>query len=166
MAQVLLAGGAYLDLYGSRQALVAGCGYVNDATTSIGATIYRPLSDVSAGNWTPTSGATLFGVLNESTPDDGEYARSGVSPVDDIMKVRFSAPGARPVNTGHIVRYRLYAQGTLAMVVRLKQGATTIKTWTHSPAPTTVTAFEQTLSEGEASSLTSGDPMDIEVEAG
>jgi len=165
MAQVLFAGGAYLNLDGSRQALVAGAGYVNDATTSIGSTIYRPLSDVSAGSWTPSTGSDLFAMLNESSPDDGNYAQSSVSPTTDIMMVRFAAPGARPVNTGHIIRYRLYALGTLVMVVRLKQGGSTIKEWTHNPAPTTVTAFERTLSEGEASSLTSGDPMDIEVEA-
>jgi hypothetical protein len=163
--EALLPGGAYANLNGSREALVAGHAYVIDYSSGITTTIYRPLSDVSAGNWTPSSGGSHYAMLNESSPDDGNYSQSGVNPTDDAMKVRFTSPGARPVNTGHIIRYRIKQQGGANMTVRLKQGVTTVASWTHTPAPVDWTTYERTLSEGEASSLTSGDPMDIETEA-
>lgn len=166
MTEYLAANGCYLNLDGSRQALVASFGYINDRTTSVETTFFRPLSDVSAGNWTPSTGAALFSTMNESAFSDAEYSQSGLNPTADAMKVRFGAPGTRPVNTNHTFRYRIRVQGTLAMTVRLKQGVTTIKTWTHSPAPTSYTTFEQTLTEGEAATLTAGDAMDLEVEAG
>ncbi|HOF29434.1 MAG TPA: hypothetical protein PK441_01200 [Burkholderiaceae bacterium] len=39
-------------------------------------TIYRPNSDVSVSGWTPSTGATVYGVIDETTLDDADYATS------------------------------------------------------------------------------------------
>lgn len=122
----------------------------------------RPSSDISAGTWLPSTGANLYAMLDEIAPDNSDY---DYTPTASAMTVKFSS-GTDPVSsTGHIVRYRI--NGTLGsiLVVDLKQGASIIKTWTHSPAPNIFTTYEQTLSGAEADSITDYTDLRLTVTA-
>ena len=50
----------------------------------------RPALDLAAGSWTPSSGDSLFAMLNEEAPVDTTYIRSAVSPVEDTAKLRIT----------------------------------------------------------------------------
>lgn len=120
-----------------------------------------PTSDISAGNWTPSTGSTLFGTIDELTLSDTDYDQSGLSPVSaDVMEVKFQAggdPGVSNDGADHHIKYRLGKDSTggdqIDMTVKLYQGATLIHTWTHT-AVDALTTFDQTLSDAEANSIT------------
>jgi hypothetical protein len=68
-----------------------------------------PVSDVSAGGWTPIPATppTLYDKIDEASADDADYIMSREIPLGDAAEVRLSALGA-PVSTdGHTVRVRL-----------------------------------------------------------
>ena len=50
----------------------------------------RPSQDLDAGSWTPSSGLSLFAMVNEEDVDDLTYIRSGVDPTDDTAKLRLT----------------------------------------------------------------------------
>lgn len=121
----------------------------------------RPTSDVSAGTWTASSGSDLFAMLDETAANDSDYiVTTGVS----TCEVALGSLTDPYVSTGHIVRYRISATGG-GIIVRLRQGTTTIASWTHSPAPTSLTTYEQTLSGAEADSITSYAALKLQFEA-
>jgi hypothetical protein len=68
------------------------------------------------------------------------------------------------LSAGHIVRYRISATGG-GIIVRLREGSTTIASWTHNPAPASPTTYAQTLSGGEADSITSYSALSLQFEA-
>lgn len=147
--------------------LPAAAGGGNTASPSKGAaslTGHTPLinpqlihmgSDISAGGWTPSTGATLYGVIDESVASDADYIQSGVSPSHDVCEVKF-ASATDPVRSDeHVVRYRISStSGTGNIDVKLYCGATLIHTWTHTSVPSTPTTFTQVLSGAEADSIT------------
>ncbi len=112
-------------------------------------------SDISAGGWTPSTGATLYGVIDEAVASDADYIQSGVSPSHDVCEIKF-ASATDPVRSDeHVIRYRISStSGTGNMDVKLYCGATLIKTWTHTNVPATPTTYTQVLSGGEADSIT------------
>jgi hypothetical protein len=59
---------------------------------SVGMTAH-PISDVSAGSWTASTGSDLYAMIDEETASDSDYDRSGASPSDDTMEVRLTALG-------------------------------------------------------------------------
>lgn len=69
-----------------------------------------PVSDVSAGTWTPSTGATLFATIDDDPAiDDTDYDLSGATPVNDTMEVALQAldvPVAGDVQI--VVRHRLH----------------------------------------------------------
>jgi len=110
----------------------------------------RPISDVSAGGWTASTGSDLFAMLDETSANDSDYITSTTASTCEVALGSLSDPA---LSTGHIVRYRISATGG-GIIVRLRQGTTTIATWTHDPAPASLTTYSQTLSSGEADSIT------------
>lgn len=123
---------------------------------------FRPSSDVSAGTWTASAGATLYGTLDETVADDSDYiTTTGVSTCKVSLGVA-SNPGI--TTTPHKVRYRI-SSNYGGIIVRLKQGATTIATWVHNPAPVYEATFTQTLSAGEVSSINYANALELEFEA-
>ena len=112
--------------------------------------LLAPISDLSAGGWTPSSGSDLYAMLDEGTASDADYI---VSTTATSCEMRLAVGTDPIVSTGHILRYRLLAgNGSIAAV--LKQGATTIASY----GPHTLTGaaqdFSQTLTSGEANSIT------------
>lgn len=121
----------------------------------------RPTSDVSAGTWTASSGSDLFAMLDETTANDTDYIVTTGTSTCEVALGTMSDPA---ISSGHIVRYRLSATSG-GITVRLRQGTTTIATWTHASAPTSLTTYEQTLTGGEADSITDYSALRLQFEA-
>ena len=118
--------------------------------------LLRPTSDLSTGTWTPSSGPSLFAMLNEAVANDATF---DVTSQASTFKVAFAA-GVNPgVTTGHVVRYRIVGSQT----VSLMQGATVIASW--AQAPTVMTTFAQTLTGVQAASITDYTTLSLQFQA-
>ena len=116
-----------------------------------------PISDLSAGGWTPSTGSDLYAMLDESTASDADYI---VSTTASSCEMRVTTGSDPAVSTGHVLRYRLLAgEGSIAVV--LKQGSTTIASFGPHTMTGSAQDFAQTLSGGEADSIT--DYSDLRV---
>lgn len=127
----------------------------SNRVTSAAFTTYQrisPASDVSAGAWTSSLGGTLAAALDEPTADDTDYITT-TTPGDQCTLAL--QPASDPAsNEGHRVSYRIRGNGSSGMQVELLQGATVIATWIHTLVPVSWTTYTQTLSAGEADSIT------------
>lgn len=121
----------------------------------------RPTSDISSGTWTASSGSDLYAMLDESAPDDGDYIVTTGASTCEVALGTLSDPGS---SAGHVVRYRI-SSASGGITVRLRQGTTTIATWTHASAPSSLTTYEQTLTGGEADSITDYSALRLQFEA-
>ena len=112
----------------------------------------RPTADITVGSWVPSTGSTLYGVLDEASPDDGDNATLAGT---GTMEVKF-APGLDPnVSYGHTVRYRVQGDGARQWVARLVQGTTVISTdATRTPPSGGYTTYSWTLTDAEANAIT------------
>lgn len=88
-------------------------------------------------------------MVDETIADDGDYDQTTAASSMTLALGVGTDPGS---SSGHIVRYRIKGTGDLTVV--LMQGASTIATWAHTPAPGSFTTYEQTLSGAEADSIT------------
>lgn len=120
-----------------------------------------PISDVSAGAWTPSAGSDLYAMIDETVASDTDYISTVSASTCEVALGSLSDPAS---SSGHIVRYRLSAEAG-GVIVRLRQGTTTIASWTHSPAPSSLTTYAQTLSGGEADSITDYTALKLQFEA-
>lgn len=112
-----------------------------------------PTSTVTAGSWLPSTGASLPAMIDEQTPDDdGDYIATQTP--GDYCEFAISVLIDPTTGTNHLPAYRIWGNGTSGIEVTVKQGATVIATFTHDPAPTTPTTYNQTLSGTEADSIT------------
>jgi len=121
----------------------------------------RPTSDVSAGTWTASAGSDLFAMLDETSANDSDYITTTSASTCEVALGSLTDPAS---STGHIVRYRISATGG-GIIVRLREGSTTIASWTHNPAPASLTTYAQTLSGGEADSITNYAALKLQFEA-
>lgn len=64
----------------------------------------RPSSDISAGSWTPSTGSTLYTLVDETSADDGDYVLTTSSLSE--FRVGLSAVSDPGISTGHILRFR------------------------------------------------------------
>lgn len=140
-----------------------GSGTGGTATGGSGAvaTIARPSSDISSSGWSASSGADLFAMLDEVTPDDADYIIA--STVGAVCEIGLSAVADPGTSSGQVMRYRLWSPTGNGATVKLKQGATTIATWTHATLPTTATLYTQALTAGECDAITNYSALSIEV---
>lgn len=121
----------------------------------------RPTSDVSAGGWTASTGSDLFAMLDETSANDSDYITTTSASTCEVALGSLTDPAS---STGHIVRYRISATGG-GIIVRLREGTTTIASWTHDPAPASLTTYSQTLSGSEADSITNYAALKLQFEA-
>jgi hypothetical protein len=84
----------------------------------------RPASDVTSGDWTPSTGTALYAVLDEASPNDGDFITSGSSL--DTCEVALT-PGSAP-GVGDVV-LRVRARLTGAPV-----GLELVAVWASDPA--------------------------------
>ncbi len=124
--------------------------------------LLAPASDISAGAWLPSTGTDLFAMIDESSASDADYDYTDSL---STMEVKFAAGSDPSSSGGHVLRYRLRGDGTTDAVVTLKQGTTTIATWTETNVPTSATTFEHTLSGAEADSITDYTNLRLSVQA-
>jgi len=101
-----------------------------------------PDSDVSAGAWTPSTGATLFGVLDETSVDDADYISTTSN---STAVVGLSDPAGTPSAGTRTLTYRLKGSAAKKVVVTYRGDGGTLHTFTHDPAPTALTTFNQTV---------------------
>lgn len=118
----------------------------------------RPSSDVTTASWTPSTGATLWGVIDESTASDTDFIE-GSGTTNDTCEVGLSAVTDPQVNTNHIVRYRYRKNASAGnsrdIRVELYQGGTLIAAGsTHTPTTATWTAGTFTLTGTQADAIT------------
>jgi len=122
-----------------------------------GATLFLiPISDISRGAWRASTGLNLFAMVDDEAPDDSDFITSSKNPSADAYTLLLE-PGVDPgVDFGHklIYRFRKVGAGTADITVCLKQGATTIATFTHTDISASYTLAEQVLSDAEAATIT------------
>jgi len=63
----------------------------------------RPIADVAINAWTPSSGVTLYPMVNEVTPDDGTFIRSPSNPVNAECELTLNDVEPFGTNEGDIV---------------------------------------------------------------
>lgn len=119
--------------------------------------LLAPIADLSAGGWTPSSGSDIYAMLDESTASDTDYI---VSSTASSCEMRLAVGGDPAVSTGHILRYRLLS-GTGSITAILKQGSTTIASFGPHTLTGSAQDFAQTLSAGQADSIS--DYSDLRV---
>lgn len=136
-------------------------GAVVDGTSQHQTITYQllaPNQDITSGSWLPSTGATLYGVLDEASPDPSDYAYTyGAS----TFEVKLSTGNSPTANAPQTMRYQLLA-GSGTIQVTLKQGATTIASWSHSLTGATQ-LFYQTLTSGQATSISDYSDLRVEV---
>lgn len=116
-----------------------------------------PSSDVSPGGWTPSSGTTLYEVLDEVSADDSDYITASVATTCEVKL----APAVDPLTSGnHSITYRVLP-GIGNITATLKCGTVTIATWGPHILTGATQEFTQVLSSGQADSIT--DYADIRV---
>jgi hypothetical protein len=119
---------------------------------------YRPDGDVVDGLWLPSTGSDLYATIDEDVPSDTDYNYTKVASTFEVSLSNQSDP---TTSIGHKIRYRI--RGTRTIIVRLKQGATNIASWTHSSPPSSFTTFEQVLTTIEADSITDYSDLRVEI---
>jgi hypothetical protein len=132
--------------------------------------VMRPDSDLLSGGWTTHTGATtgLWEQVDEVYANDADFIRSEPGPTSDIVRLSMTDATDPNVSTGHILRYRYGKQdndGQVDLIVRLKQGASTIASWTHTDIPFTPVTAEQTLNGTETDNITDYTDIRLEFEA-
>ena len=65
----------------------------------------------------------------------------------------------------HLVEYNAKGNGSTDLIVRLKQGTSTIASWTETNVPDIDTYYSHTLTNGEADSITDYSDLRVEFEA-
>ena len=128
----------------------------------------RPDSDLVTGNWSPSTGSSLYAVIDEETASDSDY----ISVTDDgsgtleTCEVGLESVTDPEVTTGHSVVVRAYTDsyyGSVYLSVKLKTSSDTIKTSSFTPS-SSFANFTMSLSSSEASDIGSSGYADLRVE--
>lgn len=127
----------------------------------------RPDADDATGGWTNEAGGTpLYTSVDETSAADADYIRSAINPSADVCRVRLSNPSGGIAPPGKLrVRYRNGGSGAIDLIVRLKQGTSTIATRTFDDIPTTFTDALIALDTGEYSAITDFNDLFVELQA-
>lgn len=131
----------------------------------------RPITDITDGLWTNEAGSNvnLYASIDETSASDTDYIQSSSSPASaDIAEVGLTSLSDPVSSTGHKVRYRYKKDATggdqINLTVRLMQGTTEIASWSHTNIDA-ITSAEQTLSTGQADSITDYTNLRLRFEA-
>lgn len=125
--------------------------------------IARPISDISNTGWVPSTGTELHPMIGETVRDDATFIAA--TAVGALCECGLESIGDPNVSTGHsLPPLVLSAPGGGGITVRLRQGTTTIATWTYHPGATP-TEYTPTLSGAEADSITDYTALRLQFEA-
>lgn len=135
----------------------------------------RPDEDVLKGGWTDVAGGdgdgALYDEVDESTRNDADFARSATLTIlgqTDTWVMGLTSVEDPQTSSNHIVRYVYKKDGgavNVRLTVRLLEGGTQIASWTHTNIGTSSTLATQTLSAGEANSITNYSNLRLEFTA-
>ena len=132
--------------------------WVSAAVASVSAPVYTyptlavPNSDIAAGAWTPSTSTSLYSCIDETPYNDADFISvSGASTCEVALNTT-----AYPGGANQVISYRASSVNGSTLTVRIRQGGTTIASWTHS-LTSTITLYNQTLTSGQIAALTSGD---------
>ena len=114
-------------------------------------TLGRPASDTSTGQWTPSSGATLSGVLDEALADDGDFISVAAFSTCEVLLSETNYPGSAE----QTVSYRASSTTGNGLTVTLKQNGSPIASWSHA-LTSTVTLYTQTLTAPQIALIGAG----------
>jgi hypothetical protein len=158
----------------STGALVVAMGTVTLASTAQALTVtdfqvLSPDADVTIGSWTDELGGTtnIYQSIDEVEPNDADFVQSEESPAASAYKASIT-PGLDPlVSESHFIEYRYRKLGgaQINLTVRLKEGAATVASWSHTDIPAAWTEAVQELSSAEADAITDYGLLDVEFEA-
>lgn len=114
-------------------------------------TVGRPANDTAAGAWTPSTGGTLSGAIDESAYDDADYISVASLSTCELQLNDTVFPGG----SSQVLSYRAQSTTGNGLTVTLKQGATTIASWSHG-LTSTLTTYTQTLTAPQIASIVAG----------
>lgn len=134
--------------------------FVFDAVAAV--QVARPIADLSNTGWSPSSGADLYPMVGETVRDDASYITASL--VGAICELDLADLADPAVSTGHLPTLVLSAPGGGGITIRLRQGTTTIATWTYHPGATP-TEYTPALSGAEADSITDYTALRLQFEA-
>lgn len=120
-----------------------------------------PISDVSDGAWTPSTGADNYATIDEAVPSDTDYDSVTSASTFEVAVTVLTDPAT---GGGHYVRYRVGGLGD-SITVRLRQGTTTIASWTDTDLTPTPRTVERYLTTAEANSITDYTVLRLQFEA-
>jgi hypothetical protein len=121
-----------------------------------------PISDVSNSGWVASSGSDLYPMIGESVRNDSTYIYAVVPGA--ICEEQLTALGDPDSSVDHLPTLVLSAPGGGGITVRLREGTTTIASWTYYP-PSTPTEYQPTLTGTEANSIGSYSALKYQIEA-
>lgn len=147
------AGGAFTGMVTLDGIIISGS-FSGSAPTQFS----RPISDVSAGGWTPSTGSDLWPMLDETSASDSDYIETATA---STATVGLSTP-TYPGGAVQTLSVRAASDDGSTLTVRLKQGATLIATRTQV-LTSTYTTYNWTLDAGEIALITAG-PFTLDVE--
>lgn len=133
--------------------------------------IGRPWGDTSLDGWTDEVAGTvdIYKSIYEVAKDNNDYVQSPTALNNEIYKVKLSDIGGITIDQSNVKLYYTYkkslATDTVNLKVRLIENTTTIVEYTHTDIPNTWTDQEQTLTLGQASSITDWTDLYLEFEA-
>jgi hypothetical protein len=104
------------------------------------------------------SATPLFDKIDESTASDADLIVSATNPVNDTCEVGLNAATDPVSSVNHVLSYRYKKSANagrqIDLVVRLMQGSTIIVSFTHTAIGNTIVQADQTLTGGQADSIT------------
>jgi hypothetical protein len=126
------------------------------------------ITDSNVSGWTSNVGGSLFAAIDETSPADTDFIYTSTNSTARFKLTSLLDPQTL---TGHTLSYRIQSLTSGNMRVKLYQsGGTTISagtlivTYTHAPAPTSFTTYNQTLTSGEVDSITDYTDLYVEFE--
>lgn len=129
----------------------SGTATVTIAATSIAPRFARPSADLSAGAWLPSSGSSLYAMIDEPSADSSDYIYTNAAGSCEIALNPVTDPNT---STGQVFRYQVWSALGDGVTIALMQGATVIASWVHPSLPTIPTIFARHLTALECDSIT------------
>lgn len=92
-----------------------------------------PASDIAANGWLPSSGGSLYPMLDEATADFADYIYSPNNPTTQAFEVKLGSLSDPVSSTDHSIEISLVAQGAdTNFDFNLVQGTTVLDSWTEN----------------------------------
>ena len=117
------------------------------SVAAVTATVARPSADVSAGGWLPSTGSTLFGVINEVVAD-AAYIYTSTLTTCEITLNATTAPG-------NILSYKATSSLGNGLFITLLSGGDQIASWSHALTKTD-DLYTHTLTAAQSAAMAGG----------